>query len=680
MIATLDTAPPVAEIIPHEISEFGKKRVDNYFWLKEKTNPKVIDYLKAENEYAAATMKPTAALQDTLYKEILGRIVEDDQDVPIFDNGYWYYSRTEKGKAYPIHCRRKDSMSSPEEVVIDENDMAKGQAYFDLGSFEVSDDNNMLAYSVDMTGFREYQGYVMNLDTRKVVKALGKVDAIEWAADNQTLFYVTEDESKRWNKVWRAGLTETPAELVYEEKDIQDYLSISRSHDRKFLFLSSESKETSEVRFLKLDNPTAKPTVFLAKKPKTEYSLEHRDGWFYVRINDTGRNFRLVKTPVDKPDKRYWKQLLAHSKKVLLNAFVPFQDYSVLLQRANGFSRVSTMDAAGKVTVIEQPELVADVGLSSNPDFNSPSFRYSYVSYTTPGKLIEHDVTTGKEKLLKQQKVLGGFKASDYRSELLYAKAKDGTLIPVSLVVKKSTPISARTPLLLYGYGSYGSSTDPWFSNSMISLLDRGMIFAVAHVRGGGEMGTEWYDRGKLQYKMNTFTDFIACADMLCEEKYTSHERMAMRGGSAGGLLMGAVLNLRPDLVKTCIAEVPFVDVLNTMEDETLPLTTAEYLEWGNPKVKKEFGWMAEYSPYDNVRATDYPNILVMTSLNDSQVMYHEPAKWTAKLRAMKTDHNKLVLKVNMDAGHGGASGRYDSIKESAYALSFILWTLGINR
>ncbi len=673
--------PPLAEQRPHEVVIHGETISDPFAWMKVKSDPKTIQYLKDENTYTKAVMKPTEAFQASLYKELLGRIKEDDTELPVFDRGYWVYSKTVKGKSYPIQVRRKGSLRSKEEILLDLNELGKGKPFIAAGASDISPNGRMFAYTIDTTGFREYQLFIKDLKTKKVrPERLGKALQVQWGGDSQTLYFVTEDAAKRWNKVWRYRLGGKP-EMIYEEKDRLYWFSIGTSRDHKYLFLQSSSMETSEVRVLDLAVSTSKPRLMIARSGKHKYSVDHREGRFYIRTNDNGRNFRLVSTPVNALAKSNWKEVVPHRTTVMLEAIDLFKGHLFLSERAGGFQRLRYCDLkTGKWAEIPTPEKARMISVGANPDYATSKFRYEYGSLKTPTSTYEFDPKRNSSKLLKQQPVLGGYRASDYESQVLWATARDGVKVPISLVYRKGLKHSKNTPLLLEGYGSYGAAMDPYFSQSRVSLLNRGVVFAVPHIRGGGEFGTPWHDNGKMAKKMNPFTDFIDCADYLVKSGWTSHERLAIRGGSAGGLLIGAVLNLRPDLAFQAIADVPFVDVINTMLDDTLPLTTGEYLEWGNPNVEEEYKWIRAYSPYDNITAQAYPNLLVNTSLNDSQVLYHEPAKWVAKLRVTKTDENVLLLKTNMDAGHGGASGRYDALKETSFDFAFLLWNWGIRK
>lgn len=673
--------PPIAPVIPHKTVLHGQTLTDNYAWLRNKQDPRTLNYLKAENAYTQAVMKPTKALQEKLYKEMVGRIQEDDSSVPIQDKGYWYYVREVQAKEYPIHCRRKGTMKGREEVLLDENQLAKGKRFFDLGSLDISPNGRFAAYLTDVTGFRMYEAFVKDLQTGRLLKdRIGQARQIAWGQDNKTLFFVTEDSSKRWNRVWRheLGSLKKPS-LVFEEKDTAYDCSIGTTSDEKYLLVDSESKDANEVRFLDLSKPTSPLRIVEPRTDNLLYDLDHHAGRFYIRTNDVSPMFRLCVAPIGHPSKTNWKELIPPSEAVSLSGVQAFRDFLVMGARKDGFRTLLIRSFKdNRITELPGPTKVADMGLYANPDFNATALTYSFSTYNVPDSVFRYDLGTGKKTLLKQDKVRGGYRSDDYVIELVWATAKDGTRIPISLVRKKTTKPSAKTPLYLNAYGAYGASSDPWFSYSRLSLLDRGGIFAVAHVRGGGEFGRPWYEAGKMKHKINTFSDFIACGDFLVNQGYTSHAKLAINGGSAGGLLIGAVLNMRPDLARVAVADVPFVDVINTMLDESIPLTTSEFTEWGNPKVKEQFDWLMAYSPYDNVKAQKYPHTLVTTSLNDSQVLYHEPAKWCAKLRATKTDSNALLLKCNMDAGHGGASGRYSAYREVAFEYAFVMRYLGM--
>jgi oligopeptidase B len=669
--------PPVAKKVPHIVELHGDKRADDYFWIKDKTNPEVIKHLEAENAYTTAMTKRLKPLREKLYKEMLGRIKETDRAVPARENGYWYYSRTEEGKQYPIFCRKKATLESAEQIVLDGNEEAKGQKFFQVGERKVSDDGTLLAFTTDVTGFREYELSVKDLRTGKTIESkFVKAPEVEWAADNKTLFYVTEDEAKRPHKVWRhvVGQPKEKDVSLYEEKDELFWLELSRSRDDKFIFHTSASFTSAEQRYLSAATPEGEWKTILPREEGHEYSADHRDGKFYIRTNKGALNFRIVTCPVDHPEPANWKDLVAHDPGVLVEGFTLFKNFAVVSERQNASPQLSVIDLRSwQAHRIEFTEPVYDASVGDNPEYDSGFLRFAYSSPTVPPTTYDYDMATGARKLLKRTEVPGGFDPSAYQTERIYATAGDGTKVPISLVYKKGLKRDGSAPCLLYGYGSYGIVIPTDFTASVFSLLDRGVVYAWAHIRGGSDMGRAWYDDGKMLKKKNTFTDFIACADHLVSEKYCARDALAIQGGSAGGLLIGAVLNFRPDLCKAAVLQVPFVDVINSMSDETLPLTVQEFQQWGNPKKKPEYEYMKTYCPYSNLRATAYPAMLVMTSLNDSQVLYHEPTKYVARLRTLRTDSNPLLLRCNMDAGHGGASGRYDHLKEQAFVMAFVL-------
>ena len=673
--------PPIAPRLPHVTEIHGERRVDEYHWLRNKGSRPVTAYLKAENAYTAAMMKPAQALQDTLYREMLARIKETDVEVPYREGEYFYYSRTRKGSQYRIFCRRRGSIDAPEQIVLDMNQMAKGHKFFSLGVFEVSPDGNLLAFSSDTTGFRQYTLQVKDLRNGRIFpERIEKARSVAWASDNRTFFYAREDESKRAYRVYRHILGAQDDQLMYEETDARFSVSVARSRSNEYLFLTSHSATTSEVRSLRADTPEGNPALILERRPEHEYYVDHGHGLFYIVTNDKGRNFRLVTAPVDDPSPASWKELIAHRADVMLDGVDVFARHLVAHERSGGFPRLRVMKLAdASEHLIDMPEPVYSVGGGANMEFDTDVFRFHYDSYITPDSTYDYHFETRARTLLKQREVKR-YDASKYRSELHYAVASDGARVPISLVYRIDRRRNTGQPMLLYGYGAYGYSLEVDFSSTRLSLLDRGVIFACAHVRGGGEMGKRWHDEGRMLHKKNSFTDFIACAQHLIREHYTDASSLVIEGGSAGGLLMGAVTNMRPDLFRAVVAEVPFVDVVNTMLDPSLPLTTGEYEEWGNPNEKTYYDYMKSYSPYDNLARKDYPAMLVETSLNDSQVMYWEPAKYVARLRRLKTDANPLLLRVNMDAGHGGASGRYDYLKEIAFTFSFILGVMNILR
>jgi oligopeptidase B len=676
--------PPMAEKKSKTTNIHGETLVDDYFWLREKTNPAVISYLESENAHTAAVMKPTEAFQAALYKELLGRIKQTDTQVPYRQDGYFYYSRTVEGQQYPIYARRKGSMTAPEEITLDLNELAKGHPYTGLGTYNVSDDSNLLAYSMDHDGHRDYILHIKDLRTGKELPdQLGKVVYAFWGPDNKTLFYGREDAAKRPHQVWRHTLG-NPTEkdvLVAEEKDELYRLYASKTRSRQYILVGSSSADTNEWSYIPTSNITAAPKLISPREKGHEYSVDQHGDKFYILTNDKGRNFRLISTPISKPGKTNWTEIIAHRPAVMLEDIDIFKDFFVLSERENGLPKLRLTDfKSGKSHYLEFPEPVYSAGVSTNREFDTQKLRYSYNSFTTPPSTYDYDVTGRKSELLKRQEVLGNFDPANYKSERIYATAADGTKIPISLVYKKGVKLDGTAPLWLTAYGSYGIPSNVNFNSNRLSMLDRGVVYALTHIRGGGDLGKPWYDAGKLMKKKNTFSDFIDSADHLVKEKYTSKDRLVISGGSAGGLLMGAVTNMRPDLFKAVVSYVPFVDVINTMLDKSLPLTVQEFLEWGNPENKEDYGYMKSYSPYDNIAARDYPNVLVRVSLNDSQVPYWEGAKYVAKLRALKTDKNYLLLKTNMGAGHGGASGRYDALKDVAFDYAFMLWQMGITQ
>jgi oligopeptidase B len=674
--------PPTAKRVPHPVSLHGDTRQDDYFWLREKENPEVRAYLEAEAAYTAQVMKPTEALQKKLYEEILGRIQQTDLDVPTRKGGYLYYTRTEEGKQYPIRARRKGSMEAPEEVLLDLNALAEGQKYLRLGAFAVSDDGHLLAYTLDTTGFRQFTLYVKDLRTGKLgPERIEKTVTVSWAADNRTLFYTTEDTAKRSYRLWRHTLgSDGKADpLIHEEKDERFRLFGYRTLSGEYLVFTSASATTSEVRVLPARRPTAELQVVEPRKQDHEYDVDHHGQLFYIRTNSGGRNFRLVTAPVKAPGQKNWKELIPHRENVMIEGAVLLKNHLVVLERDTGLEHLHITDLRTNASHrVSFPEKSYTVFPSSNEEFDTRVLRFRYTSLITPMSVFDYDLESRERKLLKQQAVLGGFDPSRYETERLLVTARDGAQVPVSLVYRKGLKKDGSAPLLLRGYGAYGFPASPFFDSLSLSLLDRGVVVGNAHIRGGGDMGKPWHDAGRMRQKMNTFTDFISVAEALIAQGYTSKERLAIRGGSAGGLLMGAVTNMRPDLFKVVVAEVPFVDVLNTMGDTSLPLTVGEFEEWGNPQVKEEYEYMRQYCPYTNVTAKAYPTLLVRTALNDSQVMYWEPAKWVAKLRALKTDKNPLLFHINMNAGHSGSSGRYDLLKEQAFTYAFLLTQLGV--
>jgi oligopeptidase B len=676
-------APPVAKKVPHVFEVNGHKMVDNYFWLRDKPNPEVRAYLEAENTYTDAVMKPTEPFQKKLYDEMLGRIKETDVEVPYKEGDYFYYVRTEAGKQYPIRCRRKASMDAPEEVVLDQNELAKGQTFMSVAAYKVSPDGNLLAYSFDNTGFRQYTLAVKDLRTgQTLVDHAERVGSVVWANDNQTIFYTQEDAvAKRQYQLYRhTSGTPGPDVLVYEEKDERFEVSADKTRSDKYIFLVSGSHTTTEARYIPAIDPMAEWKVLEPRKQGVEYYPDHNGDSFYIRVNDTGRNFRLVRAPVSDPGSANWHEVLPHNQDVMLDDVDFFKNFCVLYQRENGLPQMRVSDLrVGQWKKIEFPEPAYAAYPYINRVYDTTELRYGYQSPITPASVFAYDMEKGTSTLLKQKEVPGGYDRTKYQVEQIYATAADGVQIPISVLHLKGAKLDGKSALYLYGYGSYGASIDMFFNSNIFSMVDRGVVTAVAHIRGGGEMGKAWHDAGRMMNKRTTFTDFISCAEDLVKRGYGSKDRLVIEGRSAGGLLMGAVLNMRPDLFHAALVGVPFVDVMNTMLDETLPLTVGEFEEWGNPKEKAAFDYMITYSPYDNVVAKNYPDMLVKTSFNDSQVMYWEPSKYVAKMRATRTDRNTLILKTNLSpAGHGGASGRYDRLKDSAFDYAYILTEMGI--
>ena len=670
--------PPVAERIVHKDTMFNDVRVDYYHWLRDRNNPQVIEYLKAENAYTEAMMAHTKPLQETLYKEMVSRIKESDVSVPVKKDDYYYYTRTEKGLQYPIHCRKKGSLQAEEEILLDENELAKGHKFFAIGVFQVSPNHRYLAYSIDTTGSETYTIYIKDLQSGRLFNESieNTYYTLAWANDNRTFFYTVLDAAKRPYKLYRHQLGQSADKdvLMHHETDDKFFITVRRSKSGKFIFMNLSSQVTSEERFIRADQPQAQFKVFLPREYKVEYSLSHQGNYFYILTNKDAINFKLMRTPVTRIQPQNWQQVIAHNPRVMLERVEPFRDYLVVLLRDQGLKRIRVTDLkTNKTHFVEFEEPLYTVSFTGNAEYNSRTLRFNYQSLITPSSVYDYDLKTGKRVLKKKREVLGGYDPANYRMERIWATARDGVKVPISMVYKKGLKKDGKNPVYLYGYGAYGVSRDPYFSSNIFSLVDRGFVYAIAHVRGGGDLGRQWYEDGKLLKKRNTFTDFIACAEHLIKEGFTNPEKLAIAGGSAGGLLMGAVTNMRPDLFKAVIAHVPFVDVLNTMLDPTLPLTVIEYDEWGNPNEEKYYWYIKSYSPYDNVSEQDYPNMLVTAGLNDPRVSYWEPAKWVARLRATKTDQNLLLLKTNMGAGHMGASGRYDYLKEVAFDYAFLI-------
>jgi oligopeptidase B len=663
---------PVAAKHAHTTQIHGYTLTDDYFWLREKANPAVREYLEAENAYTAAVMKPTEALQQQLYDEMLRRIKQTDQTVPYKNGAFVYYSRTVEGKQYPINCRKRIG-SDVEEVLLDQNEMAKGLGFFSVGQFNVSDDGNLLAFTTDTTGYRQYVLRIKDLRTGQMLPdRVPRTVTVVWAADNKTLFLTTEDSvTKRNDKFWRHTIGTPDKTLLYNEPDELFDIFAYRSANKRMIFLGSFAKTMSEAQYLPADRPMAPLTVVLPREKDHEYGVDFDDGKLYIRTNKGAKNFRLVSAPLSEPGS--WTEVIPHDPKVNLSGVTFFSGHMVVTERENGLPYLRVIDKKSNVSHrIATPEPAYAMGLGNNREYDVATIQFGYNSMVTPQSTFEYDLRSRSRTLLKQQDVYG-YDKSGYESKRLWATAHDGTKVPVAIVYKKGTPMDGTAPMLLYAYGSYGASLDPTFSSNRVSLLDRGFIYALASIRGGGELGEEWREAGRMMKKMNTFTDFIDVADYLVKNKYTSTDRLMIQGGSAGGLLMGAVVNMRPDLFKAVNAAVPFVDVMNTMLDASLPLTTSEWIEWGNPNEKPAFDYMIQYSPYDNVKAQRYPAMLVEVSFNDSQVPYWEGTKFAAKIRVMKTDSNVLLLKANLGAGHGGASGRYDRLREVAFEYAFFV-------
>jgi oligopeptidase B len=677
--------PPVAKKVPKIDTLFGEVRVDNYFWLRddERKNQEVIDYLQAENAYTDEVMKPTEALQETLYQEMVRRIKETDEEPPYRYGDYFYYTRTEKGKQYPIYCRKKQTLEAKEEIYFDQNEMSKGFRFYRVGILEVSPDQNLLAFSVDTNGSEAYTMYIKNLSDGTILNdRVENVESAEWAMDNKTIFYTVEDSAKRPYRVYRHTLGGKFSDdvLVYNEEDALYTVGIARTRSDKFLFITSSAFNSDEWWYIPADNPTASFKIIAERRAGHEYSVDHHGDYFYIRTNKDAVTFRLMKAPVSEPSEQNWTEVIPWRKGITLEGMDFFADYMIVYEREKGVQRMRVTNLRTNASHdIQFPEPVYTVSPNVNRVWETNIFRYSYQSLTTPPTIYDYNLDSKEQHLIKRQEVLGGYDPSQYRSERIYAKAEDGTEIPISLVYKKGVKQDGTAPLHLTGYGAYGVPNQPTFSPFRLSYLDRGVIYAIAHVRGGGDVGREWYDNGKLLKKKNTFTDFIACAEHLIKEKYTNKDRLTISGGSAGGLLMGAVTNMRPDLFKAVIASVPFVDVINTMLDERLMFTAQEFLEWGNPKEKTSYDYMKTYCPYTNVKKQNYPNMLVKVGFNDPRVNYWEGTKWVAKIREMKTDNNTVLLKVNMGAGHAGASGRYDRLREIAFDYAYILSQSGLN-
>jgi oligopeptidase B len=673
--------PPVAKIIPKILEKHGDKRIDNYYWLNNRENPEVIDYLNKENEYYHQATSHTKPLQDDLFSEMKSRIKEDDSSVPYLYNGYYYITRYETGKDYPIYSRKKGSLAAKEEIMFDCNEMAKGQSYFNLSGISVSEDNKWVAFGIDLVSRRQYTIQIKNLETGEVlpVKLENTTGGSTWASDNKTLFYTRKDsQTLRSDKIYKHTLgTDSATDVVvFYEQDDTFSTFVYKEKSKKYLVIGSSSTLTSEYQILEANNPNGKFRVFQKRTRGLEYSISHYGDSFYIVTNkDKATNFKLMKTPETATSADNWTDLIAHRTDVLLEGIEIFKNYLVVEERSNGLNKIQIRPWSGDGAYYLPFAIETYTAYTTtNVDFDTEILRYGYQSMATPSSIIDFNMRTQEKKVLKEQEVVGGtFDKNNYIEERVWATATDGTKIPVSMVYKKGIQKDGKNPLLLYAYGSYGATMDPYFSSTRLSLLDRGFIYAIAHIRGGEDLGREWYENGKLLKKKNTFTDFVDCSKFVIAQKYTSAEHLYAEGGSAGGLLMGAIVNMAPELYNGVIAQVPFVDVITTMLDDTIPLTTGEYDEWGNPNEKKYYDYMLSYSPYDQVKAQAYPNMYVSTGLHDSQVQYWEPAKWVAKLRVLKTNDTQLFLDTNMDAGHGGASGRFEALKELAKEFAFLL-------
>jgi oligopeptidase B len=679
--------PPVAKKEPKVLKIHGYELIDNYAWLRDRNtdkNPEIIKYLEAENAYTQAHMGQHKAFADDLYQEMLGRIKQTDLSVPVKMGEYWYFNKTEEGKQYPTYLRSKTRDGKDAEVLLDQNEMAKGFKYFAIGTFEPSDDGNILAYSTDTTGYRQYTLQFKDLRTGKVLPdKIDRVTSTEWSPDGKYLFYSQEDPvSKRDDKIFRHTVGTDKDELIYEEKDVLFTSSISRSRDKKMFFINSGAATMNEIRYLPAEDPLGGWKVISPRREAHEYVATFDNGDFYITTNKDAENFKVVRAPMNDPSEKNWTDYIPHNPAIKIEGISFFKNYAVVSELENGLEYLKVMDTKSRKAAarIETPESVYTMGLTSNAEYETPFVRYNYSSMITPNSTYEYYFANRKSELVKQQEIPSGYDKALYETTRVWAAARDGVKVPVSIVMKKGTKLDGKSPMLLYAYGSYGASMTPNFSTNRLSLVDRGMIYAIAHIRGGSELGEKWRQEGRMFKKMNTFNDFVDSAKWLIANKYTSSDRLVIQGGSAGGLLMGAVVNQSPETFKAAIVQVPFVDVMNTMLDETLPLTTGEWIEWGNPNEKKAWDYMIQYSPYENIKAQNYPNMLVEISLNDSQVPYWEGAKFVARLREFKKNDSVILLKTNMGAGHGGSSGRYDRLKEIAFEYAYALSQVGITK
>jgi oligopeptidase B len=671
---------PIAKKINHIIKTHGHERTDPYYWMRDRENPEVINYLNEENGYLKEVLKETEGLQDQLFQEMKSRIKEDDQSVPYFKKGYYWYSRYEQGSEYPIYCRKKGSLQAKEEIILNVNELAEGKSYCQVSGLAVSHNQRYLAYGLDVVGRRIYEVFFKDLETGETSSLTipNTTGNITWAADDQHLFYSKQDpETLRAHKIFRHEINSNSEKdvLIFEEKDEEFSCHVLKTKSEAFLLIHSESTISSEIRFVDASQPLGDWKVLQARIPHLEYAADHYEDHFWIRTNHQAQNFKVVKAPVDNPGLENWEDFIPHREDVLIEDFDLFSGFFVSQERSNGLTQLLIKPWDGSPGhALDFGEEAYTAWIGHNPEFDTEILRFGFNSLVTPASIFDYHMVTREKELLKQQEVVGGYDSTLYESARIWAQAEDGVMVPMSLVYKKSSfQPDGSNPLLLYAYGSYGYSSDAYFSSNRLSLLDRGFVFAIAHVRGGEDLGRKWYEDGKLLKKRNTFTDFIACAKHLIDENYTRADRLYGMGGSAGGLLIGAVINMRPDLFDGVIAAVPFVDVVTTMLDESIPLTTGEFQEWGNPKFEEYYHYMLSYSPYDQVEAKAYPNILVTSGLHDSQVQYWEPTKWVAKLRDLKTDENLLLLHTNMEAGHGGASGRFQALKELAMEYAFLV-------
>ncbi len=687
IVAQKDMKPPIAKKETHITKVNGVELKDDYFWLRDRNkekSPAVLDYLNAENAYTKNFTDSRQGFVDNLYKEMLGRIKQDDTSVPYKKGDFWYFTRTEEGKQYPVYYRSKAKDGKDPEVMLDQNEMAKDYKYFAIGEFDVSDDGNLLAFATDTTGYRQYTLQFKDLRTGKIMpEKIERVTSVAWANDNKTVFYVTEEEvEKRSDKMFRHEVGTDKNDLIIEDKDPLYNIGVSKTRDDKIIMLASFAKTSREYRYVAADKPSGEWKVVVPRSEGHEYSVDHYGDEFYITTNKNAENFRVVRAPVADPSEKNWKDFIPYNPAIKIEDVEFFKDYAVVAELENGLEYLRVMDLKTKraSTRIATPESVYTMSLGTNAEFDTPVIRYNYASMITPVSTYEYNFKTRDSELLKQQEIPSGYDKTKYETTRVWATARDGVKVPVSLVMKKGTKLDGKSPMLLYAYGSYGASMPPNFSTARLSLVDRGMIYGIAHIRGGSELGEKWRLDGRMYKKLNTFYDFVDSAKWLVANKYTSSDKLVIQGGSAGGMLMGGVVNMSPETFKAAIVQVPFVDVINTMMDASLPLTTEEWIEWGNPNEKKAFDYMIKYSPYDNVKAQNYPNMLIEISLNDSQVPYWEGAKFAAKLRAMKTDDNLILLKTNMGAGHGGSSGRYDRLKEIAFDYAYALSQVGIDK